>query len=311
MKHVLIIGSLNMDLSIQTDRMPRPGETLAGYGFAARPGGKGANQAAAAALLGAPVRILGAVGRDVFGGQLREALEGCRVDCGALAEADRPTGLAMITVCRGENCILIEAGANGAVTPGLIDQNAALLDWADLVVLQLEIPLETVVHAARRAREAGAFVILNPAPAREDLPPALLSLADLLIPNEHEASLLLGGHPVTAGTALQAARALREAAGCRVLITLGSQGCVYWDGAQALGQPAASVEALDTTAAGDSFIGGLCRALAEDRPMAQALRYASAAAAVTVTRRGALPALPSEEEVRALYSRTPPGEALL
>lgn len=310
MKNVLVIGSINMDLTVQVDRMPRPGETLTGYGFAENPGGKGANQAAAAAKLGAPVKMLGAVGSDGYGERLRAVLRGCGVDCGAIAAEEGPTGLAMITVCHGENCIVLEQGANVAVSPELIDRNAALLDWADLVVMQMEIPLETVIHAAGRARAAGAAVILNPAPVRGPLPETLLSNVDLLIPNEHEAAVLLGGRTVTAETAGQAALELHRAAGCGVVITLGAQGCVCCIGGALLRQLPAPVIAADTTAAGDSFIGGLCCALAEGRPLEEALRYATAAASVTVTRHGALPSLPDGGEVVAAYGRVPAPEAM-
>lgn len=301
MKNILVIGSINMDLTIQVDRMPRAGETLNGYGLAANPGGKGANQAAAMAKLGAPVRMLGAVGRDGYGAQLRAALGSCGVDCAAVSEAAAPTGLALITVCRGENCIIIDAGANGAVLPEMIDRNAALLDWADLVVLQLEIPLETVLYAAKAAKASNATVILNPAPAKSVLPDALFRCVDLLIPNEHEASLLLGGKPVSADNAQTAAQELYEKLKSRVIITLGSKGCVYYDGFSSLFQPAATVTAVDTTAAGDSFIGGLCCALSADSSIAAAIRYATAVSSVTVTRHGAMSSLPTKEEADTAY----------
>lgn len=303
MKNILVIGSINMDLTIQVDRIPRAGETLKGYGLAANPGGKGANQAAAMAKLGAPVRMLGAVGRDEYGARLRASLSSCGVDCSAVANADAHTGLAFITVCRGDNCIVIDSGANGAVLPETIRQHAALLDWADILVLQLEIPLETVAYAAKAAKAAGTFVILNPAPAGQTLPETLLRHVDLLIPNEHEASLLLGGKPVSAENAQTAARELYEAYNSGVIITLGGKGCVYYDGSALLCQPAAAVAAVDTTAAGDSFIGGLCCAIAADAPMEKAVRYATAVSSVTVTRHGALPSLPAKAEADAAFER--------
>lgn len=302
MKNVLVIGSLNMDLSIRVERVPGPGETVPGHGLSASAGGKGANQAAAAAKLGVPVRMLGAVGRDSYGAQLRTALRGCGVDCAAVEEREAPTGLAMITVCRGENRIVIDHGANAALLPQAIDAHADLLEWADLVVMQLEIPLETVEHAARRARAAGARVILNPAPAEGSLPRELLEQVDLLVPNEHEAALLLG-EPVEAGTAPQAAQALYRRFGTPAVITLGGQGSVYCGGAAVLRQPAARVSAADTTAAGDSFIGGLCCALAEGKEMAEALRFATAVSAVTVTRPGAISSLPTRAEAENALAR--------
>ncbi len=302
MKNILVIGSINMDLAIQVDHMPKTGETLKGWGLTTNAGGKGANQAAAMAKLGAPVRMLGAVGRDSYGAQLRAALDACGVDCASVsAIQDLPTGLALITVCRGDNCIIIESGANAAVLPEMIHQNASLLDWADLVVLQLEIPLETVVYAAKAAKEAQASVILNPAPAYRTLPEELFCNVDLLIPNEHEASLLLDGRPVSEKNAQEAARELHEKFHSSIIITLGSKGCVYCDGRTSLYQPAAAVTAVDTTAAGDSFIGGLCCAIAADTPIKDAIRYATAVSSVTVTRRGAIPSLPIKAEADAAY----------
>lgn len=301
MKNTLVIGSINMDLTIQVDRMPKMGETLAGHGLTTNVGGKGANQAAAAARLGAPVRMLGAIGSDGYGAQIRAALNACGVDCTAVADTGAPTGLAMITVCRGDNCIIIDSGANALVLPEMIDQNADLLDWADFVVLQLEIPLETVVYAAKAAKAANAAVILNPAPMEAPLPEALLESVDLLVPNEHEASLLLGGKEVCAENALEAAQELYAICGSSVLITLGGDGSVYYNGAVSLRQQAASVVAVDTTAAGDSFIGGLCCAMAADRPIEDAIRYATAVSSLTVTRHGAIPSLPTKAEADAAY----------
>lgn len=308
MKNILVIGSINMDLAIQVDRMPRAGETLPGHGLTTSAGGKGANQAAAMAKLGAPVRMLGAVGQDSYGSQLLAVLKSCGVDCTWVdIRKDVPTGLALITVCRDDNCIVIDAGANARILPETVKQNTALLDWADIVVLQLEVPLETVVYAAKAAKDTHATVILNPAPAYCTLPDTLLRNVDLLVPNEHEASLLLGGKQISVENAQMAARELYRKFGCSVIITLGSRGCVYSDGKTALYQPAAETVAIDTTAAGDSFIGGLCCAMAAGTPMEDAIRYATAVSSVTVTRRGAISSLPQKAEVAAIFKRIIPG----
>lgn len=301
MKKILVIGSINMDLVIQVDRMPVMGETLRGYGAATNAGGKGANQAAAMAKLGASVRMLGAVGRDEYGRKMRSILSACGVQCDSVVDADQPTGLALITVCHGDNCIVIDPGANASISPELIDQNMALFHQADIVVLQLEIPMETVIHAAQVARKAHAHVILNPAPVDSPLPDELLGNIDLLIPNEHEASALLGGEVVTVDNALSAAQELRRKYRCNTLITLGSKGCVYCGETASFYQPAATVSAVDTTAAGDSFIGGLCYAAAAGMSVKEAVRYATAVSSVTVTRHGAIPSLPTGKEADAAY----------
>lgn len=309
MKNILVIGSINMDLSVQVERMPKPGETLAGHGLKISAGGKGANQAAAAAKLGAPVRMLGAVGKDGYGSQLRAALGSCGVDCTAVADVQVPTGLAMITVCGGENCIIIDHGANGTLLPSIMEEHASLFEWADILVLQLEIPMETVIYAAQQAKAAGACVILNPAPMEHPLSHDLLDYVDILVPNEHEASLLLDGVLVETETAVQAARKLYEKFGTHVIITLGSQGSIYYDGTTVIRQMAAQVTPVDTTAAGDSFIGGLCFSLAEGKTMAEALRFATAVSAVTVTRSGAIFSLPTRQEAESvligLATKTP------
>lgn len=306
MKNILVIGSLNMDLSIRADRMPKLGETLAGSGFAAAPGGKGANQAAAAAKLGAPVRMLGGVGDDGNGRALREALRGCGVDCGAVFTADRPTGVAMIVVVRGNNFILIEHGANFAwdaedFRAGRYDE---LFAWADYVLMQLEIPLPAVAAAAERAKAHGDLVFLNPAPMDPALDGEILRNVDLLIPNEHEAADLAGFPVGGREQAEKAASLLYARYGCRLLITLGENGSLLYDGESFFHQPAFRVRAVDTTAAGDSYLGGLCAALASGAALREAMGYASAVAACAVQKPGALPSLPDAEQVRRLLEES-------
>lgn len=298
MDRILVIGSLNMDYTVRSERMPLLGETLNGNDFSISAGGKGANQAAAAAKLGSQVRMLGAVGNDVSGDALLCALEQCGVDCSFVMKTDCPTGAAMIVVVNGDNFILIDHGANYAVTPKQLQKEdwAALFRWADIVVLQLEIPLETVRAAAKAAKEAGVLVVLNPAPINPALDGDVLQYVDLLVPNEHEAASLLGYEIRDEAVAEKAAGELYERWGCRVIITLGERGSVYFDGTEAVRQKAVPAQVTDTTAAGDSFIGGLCAAMAGGQSMQEALSFAAAVASCTIEKRGAIPSLPDRKQ---------------
>ncbi len=296
MKNILVVGSMNMDLVMQTDQFPKPGETRAGFGFSAVPGGKGANQAAAAAKLGCPTYMLGGVGNDAYGEILKEHLSACGVKTDRIWKEDGSSGVAVITVCGGENEILLDAGANGRVTPERLSACSDLFAWADRVVLQFEIPMDAVIRGAEMAKAAGAEVVLNPAPFRE-IPVSLLKNTDWLVLNETEAAEM-GKLPVTQ---------LEEAAACmekieeqfsgRVFLTLGKEGCLYREDGMLRRMHAFPVRAVDTTAAGDCFIGGLCAAMDGERPLSAAVQYAAAASAVTVSRMGAGSSLPSREEV--------------
>ena len=208
MKHILVIGSINMDLTIHTPRLPRLGETITGSDFATTPGGKGANQAVAAARLGGRVRMIGGVGMDVYAARIEENLRRAGVVTDGVFSFDTTSGIAVITVCGGDNHIILDRGANEHITPSIIDQNLHLLEWADLVLFQLEIPLETIVYAAAQARRLGAKILLNPAPM-QPLPDELLQSTDIFVPNQHEAGQLLGR---TISTLSQAAQAARELA---------------------------------------------------------------------------------------------------
>lgn len=298
MDRILVIGSLNMDYTVRSERMPLLGETLNGNGFSISAGGKGANQAAAAAKLGSQVRMLGAVGNDISGDALLRALEQCGVDCSFVMKTDCPTGAAMIVVVNGDNFILIDHGANYAVTPKQLQKEdwAALFRWADIVVLQLEIPLETVRAAAKAAKEAGVLVVLNPAPINPALDGDVLQYVDFLVPNEHEAALLLGYEIRDEAVAEKAAGELYERWGCRVIITLGERGSVYFDGTDAVRQKAVPAQVTDTTAAGDSFIGGLCAAMAGGQSVREALSFAAAVASCAIEKRGAIPSLPDRKQ---------------
>lgn len=297
---VVVVGSLNMDLVARALRLPVPGETLLGHGFSTVPGGKGANQAVAAARLGARTAMIGCVGDDAFGRQLRAGLEADRIDCRAVRSvAGEASGVALIVVDEsGRNGIVVVPGANGKLVPEDVDRHAALLAGARVVALQLEVPLATVEHAARTARGLGKTVVLNPAPA-QPLAPGVLACADFLVPNEIEAAALTGLAVDSAQATMEAGRQLRAQGAANVLVTLGERGVVVVTAAGAEHFPAPRVEAVDTTAAGDTFIGGFCAALARGRSVVDAVAFAQAAAAISVTRPGAQTSIPFEREVSA------------
>ena len=297
-KRVLVIGSINVDYVIHTERLPQLGETLMGSGFSTNLGGKGANQAVALAKAGCEVRMLGAVGKDPSAELALGALSGFGVDCTYVMRVDAPTGAAVITVCGGNNHILLDGGANELVTPEAIHAHAHLLDWADVLVMQYEIPTQSVLCAARMARERGKIVLLNPAPVKE-VDPALYAYVDLILPNEFEAKLITGIDPVDEQSAEAAIKALRSLGCQNAVITLGSRGCAYGEGKAVCFAGIYPVTAVDTTAAGDSFIGGLCFKLCEGWEMSRAVSYASAVSAIAVSRHGASASIPTADEVEA------------
>lgn len=296
---VLVVGSLNMDQIFRLKRLPRPGETMLAPDVITAPGGKGANQAVAAARLGARVRMVGRVGDDPFGGSLRQSLVAAGVEVsGVGVAADAPTGTALIMLVEGEdNSIVVAPGANGRVT--LADLDA--IDWAEVAVLlvQFEIPIAVTAEAMRRARAAGAVVILDPAPPRP-CPPDLLALAHILTPNETEAEAL-AGQPVTdLEAAEQVGRRLLGGSEQRVIVKLGDQGSLVCSAEGCRRWPAIPVPVCDTTAAGDAFCGGLATGLAAGASFDEAMQLAMAAGALTVTKLGAQPSLPTLAEVRKL-----------
>ncbi|WP_233272680.1 ribokinase [Paraburkholderia acidisoli] len=289
-----------MDLVARAPRLPSPGETLAGSAFAQVPGGKGGNQAVAAARLGAEVSMIGRVGSDSNGGILRAGLTAEGIDCGGLETSQHaPTGVALIVVDdASQNAIVIVAGSNGEVTPRTIARHEAVLAQADVVVCQLETPLDAVAAALQTARRFGKLTILNPAPATGPLPAAWLPLIDYLVPNELEAATLTGLPASTPEDAARAALALRDAGARNVLVTLGAQGvCALLDGTAPTHLPAPSVQAVDTTAAGDTFIGALAARLAAGEAPPRAIAFALRAASISVTRAGAQPSIPTLDEL--------------
>ncbi|GFM87728.1 ribokinase [Pseudomonas cichorii] len=297
---IVIVGSLNMDLVIRAQRLPRPGETLSGNTFMTVPGGKGANQAVAAARLGGSVAMIGCVGEDAYGEQLREALLAEGIDCRAVTSvAGVSTGIASIVVDdNSQNAIIVVAGGNAQLTPSLIGVFDTLLVAADVVICQLEVPLETVRHTLSRARELGKTVILNPAPAADPLPQEWYGLIDYLIPNESEAQALTGVVVDSPAAAQQAATALLAAGARNVIITLGEQGSLLANAQGFEHVPALRVKAVDTTAAGDTFVGGFASALSQGKSETEAIRFAQVAAALSVTRAGAQPSIPTFDEVQ-------------
>ncbi len=298
---VAVVGSLNMDLVARVPRMPMPGETLAGQTFAQVPGGKGGNQAVAAARLGAHVSMIGRIGEDANGATLRAGLEREGIDCRTLAATPSiPTGVALILVDDdGRNSIVIVAGSNGALTPDDIGRHEAALAESDVVVCQLETPPATVMAALAAARRLNKTVILNPAPVTGPLPAQWLPLVDYLIPNELEAATLTGLPIGSPQDAIVAAQALVAQGARNVLITLGSAGVVAAFGGEPVHVPAPHVAAVDTTAAGDTFIGAFAAQLALGANTDAALRFAQRAAAISVTRAGAQPSIPTRAELDA------------
>jgi ribokinase len=299
---VVVIGSLNMDLVANVPRYPQAGETLRGSRFRLFPGGKGANQAVAAARLGASVAMVGRVGDDPFGPAVRDSLRSSGVDTTHVqTDPAAATGVGIIAVDpAGQNHIIIVSGANDRVDEEDLRGAADLLAGARLLLLQFEIPMPIIEQAARQAHESGILVFLNPAPSAP-CPPDLLSLVDCIVPNELEAQAFTGVTITDVATAERAAERLLELGIPRAIITLGERGCVCASQEGVWHEPALAVKAVDTTAAGDAFIGGLAAAWVRGKPMREAVRFATCAAGLSVTRAGAQASLPDESEVRAAY----------
>ena len=302
---LVVVGSLNMDFVVTVEHLPAPGETVLGRDFQMIPGGKGANQACAAGKLAAgvtAVRMIGRVGYDVFADHLKASLSAAGVDVTAVhASQSQPTGVALIWVDRaGQNSIVVASGANHALACADVEAMRKVFHGASHALFQLETPLDTVAAALALAREEGLTTILDPAPA-QPLPATLLEQVDILTPNESEALMLLG-RPA-ARVALSDAPALADALlafGPRtVILKLGDQGCFLCGAQQRVHYPAFPVEVRDTTAAGDTFNAGLATALAEGMPWDRAIPFASAAAAISVTRLGAQASAPTRAEVDA------------
>lgn len=301
---VAVIGSVNMDLVVRVPRAPRDGETLRGTEFLTAPGGKGANQAVAAARLGAEVTFIGAVGKDAFGAELLAGLARDGVDTGRVRIRDEaPTGVALILVQdSGENSIVVALGANDSLAPADLQAHEDVLSAADVLLLQLEAPIETVDEAIRLGKAHGCLVVLDAAPPSERYP-SRLGEVDVLTPNETEASALLQGARVAGlESARDAALRLLERGPGAVALKLGAQGCLIADPSGVCHVPALGVDAVDTTAAGDAWTAGFAIARAEGLPPEEAGRFANACGALAATRLGAQPSLPAREEVERLLA---------
>ena len=296
MSDIVVIGSLNMDLSIRVPRIPLPGETISGENLVTSAGGKGANQAAACANLGSQVTMIGAVGQDDFGRRMKEGLRKVGINVSFIQENPGvPSGTAMIMVdAAGENVIVLSAGANSYV---VIDRNTEeLIRNAKILLLQLEIPTDVVFQAIEIANDAGVPVLLNPAPAIA-LPNEIYSRIDYLIPNEIEASILSGVEVKDIASAEKAAGILLDRGVKTVIITLGANGAFLASGNNRHAIPAMKINPVDTTGAGDAFIGGFAAAIVEGKPLEEALHYATAAGALAATKAGAQSSLPSRQEL--------------
>ncbi|MBU9846482.1 ribokinase [Rahnella ecdela] len=295
---LVVLGSINADHILNINHFPQPGETVIGKQYTVAFGGKGANQAVAAGRSGADISFIACVGDDDIGERVRKQLASDHIDTQPIeAIKDTTTGVALIFVnAEGENVIGIDAGANKAVTPEYLDRYKQQVIGASALLMQLESPLETVIAAAKIAKDNGTQVILNPAPACE-LPDELLARVDMITPNETEAEKLTGIKVGSNEDAARAAKALHDKGIATVIITLGSKGVWLSQNGEGKLVPGFCVKAVDTIAAGDTFNGALVTALLEGKPMDSAVRFAHAAAAIAVTRPGAQPSVPWRKEI--------------
>ncbi|TCO77472.1 ribokinase [Marinisporobacter balticus] len=300
MGDITVIGSINMDLVTNVENMPKVGETVIGSDFKEIPGGKGANQAVAIARLGGKVNMIGKIGDDGFGKTLLSALKKDKINTDGLKiEENTPTGVAMITVNgEGDNAIVVIPGANFKVCKEDIENNIEVIEKSKMVVFQLEIPLETVKYGLQRAKELEKYTVLNPAPAKS-LDEEMIKNIDLLIPNETELEILTQIEIKEEEDFLHASKKLIEKGVKSLIITMGEKGSLYIDKKCVKKFQAKKVNAVDTTAAGDSFIGGVVTYLAEGKEIDEAIVFASKVGALTVTKKGAQSSLPYLEEVGA------------
>ncbi len=299
-KAIVVVGSINIDLVAVTERIPVVGETVIGSDFQIHPGGKGANQAVAAARLGYPVRLIGRLGSDVFGTQLRTHLKSAGVDIAGVATSEGTSGVALIVVSsEGKNSIVVTPGANSKVTPQDLEANIEIVRQAGIVLAQLEIPLETVEYLASICAREGVPLILDPAPAR-GLPPGILKKIAWFTPNQTEAAFYSGSESGSGQgrDAAEMARLILAEGSRGVVLKMGEHGA-YLASQEGIGEsiPAFQVKAIDTTAAGDAFNGGFATGIMRGKPPLESARFASAVAAISVTRHGAQPSMPTASEV--------------
>lgn len=298
MKNICVIGSLNMDLVVNVDTMPKPGQTIIGSNFKEVPGGKGANQAVAMARLNGNVSMIGKVGEDGFGQTLINSLKNDKVDTTYIQTSKGATGVALITVDKNaQNSIVVSPGANFEVKEDDIDNNIEAIKNSDIVVLQLETPLNTIKYALNKAKELNKYTILNPAPAVK-LDDEIIKNVDLLTPNETELEIISGVSIETEEDIQKAAQIMIEKGVKELIVTLGSKGSLYINKEKSMFKKAYKVEAVDTTAAGDSYTGALAVALSQDKNIEDAMDFASKVGALSVLKEGAQSSLPILEDVK-------------
>ena len=296
-KKILVIGSSNTDMTIKGEKLPAPGETIIGGTFHMGPGGKGANQAVAAQRLGGDVTFICKVGRDIFGENAIKGYEKEGIDTSHILFSDEASGTALILVDdSGENEIAVAAGANGDFSPADIDSLAPVIREADYLILQLEIPVESVVRAAKIAHEAGVYVILNPAPACK-LPEEIFSYLSLITPNQTESAIMTGIDVKDEQSRGEAIAAFRAMGVGNVIVTLGSRGSLVCEGDSQTFVPTQKVKAVDATAAGDTFCGAVCVALSQGKTLVQAAEFATKASALTVQKMGAQDSIPYLKDI--------------
>ncbi len=296
MKKVVVVGSINMDLVTVCERAPKGGETLFGHEFFQVPGGKGANQAVAIGKLGTKITMLGKVGKDSFGKELINSMKTNGVDITHIEEGEKSTGIAKIIVEEnGQNRILVVSGANSEVDKEYIDRHLDVIKECDILVTQLEVPIETVGYALKKAKEFGKKTILNPAPAKK-LDDEIIKNSDLIIPNESELEVLTEIETETEDGIKRASKKLLDMGVKNLIVTLGSKGSLHLNKENSEYHFAYKVKAIDTTAAGDSFIGGLVRKLDEEN-ISEAIEFATKVSAIAVTKKGAQTSIPTMEEV--------------
>lgn len=298
MKNICVIGSLNMDLVVNVDTMPKPGQTIIGSNFKEVPGGKGANQAVAMARLNGNVSMIGKVGEDAFGQTLINSLKNDKVDTTYIKTTKGATGVALITVDKNaQNSIVVSPGANFEVKEEDIDNNIKAIENSDIVVLQLETPLNTIKYALKKAKELNKYTLLNPAPALK-LDDEIIKNVDLLTPNETELEIISGVSIETEEDIQKAAQVMIEKGVKELIVTLGSKGSLYINKEKSIFKKAYKVEAVDTTAAGDSYTGALAVALSNDKSIEEAMDFASKVGALSVLKEGAQSSLPTLEDVK-------------
>ena len=298
MKNICVIGSLNMDLVVNVDTMPKPGQTIIGSNFKEVPGGKGANQAVAMARLNGNVSMIGKVGEEGFGQTLINSLKNDKVDTTYIQTSKGATGVALITVDKNaQNSIVVSPGANFEVKEDDIDNNIEAIKNSDIVVLQLETPLNTIKYALNKAKELNKYTILNPAPAVK-LDDEIIKNVDLLTPNETELEIISGVSIETEEDIQKAAQIMIEKGVKELIVTLGSKGSLYINKEKSMFKKAYKVEAVDTTAAGDSYTGALAVALSQDKNIEDAMDFASKVGALSVLKEGAQSSLPTLEDVK-------------